>query len=337
MSVPIVAGGPEDRREGFVLPTGPSFFTYDVTAPISKGPKVRMADVKLVYPAVRESWRRRLSDTDTRLDCQLIIGSDWKPDTKLARGTRSEPIEVYLPDWHSYQPDQPPRYTSSEKVVLEVGELTVETVADFRALLKKVLDRAGLTCGQIAMKTSINRSSLYNLVDVRRSGLPTKPDQVQEFLCACGLQLQQVATIMRSWSLLNAARPKPTGKPAAATTPAAASTPITKLSPREIVREATALRGPRVGDFAIGDIGRELVRTRTLLPIVFCVAVLLGWRVAVHVMAGDRADVGVWTLLHMSSSWWLLTTIGLVVSTQVLRWRLRRSVRPRLKSRRGSS
>ncbi|MEV6832090.1 hypothetical protein [Amycolatopsis sp. NPDC051102] len=256
---------------------------------------------------------------DERNDFRLVTG---------AAGTgKSRSLLLSEAGLSALLPNRLLKYTSSERVVLEVDELNVETVADFRALLKLVLDRAGLTCGQIAMKTSINRSSLYNLVDVRRSGLPTKPGQVLSFLYAAGLQLQQVATIMRSWELLNAARPKPTGKPAGATTaPTPASTPITRLSPREIVREATALRGPRIRDVAVGDIGRELMRMRTLLPTLSVVAVLVGWHHLALYLLGSHADVGVWTMLHMSANWFLLTMVGLILSPQVLRWRLRRTV-----------
>jgi hypothetical protein len=63
--------------------------------------------------------------------------------------------------------------------VLRRSQLMVDTVADFRARLRLVLERAGLTCGQTAATTSIGRSSSYNLVTVRRTRLPTRGDQVQ--------------------------------------------------------------------------------------------------------------------------------------------------------------
>jgi hypothetical protein len=44
-------------------------------------------------------------------------------------------------------PSRRPKYTSTEKVVLTTEELAVDTVADFRALLALVQERAGLTSG----------------------------------------------------------------------------------------------------------------------------------------------------------------------------------------------
>ncbi|MEA5357987.1 hypothetical protein VA596_00450 [Amycolatopsis sp., V23-08] len=76
------------------------------------------------------------------------------------------------------------------------------------AVLRLVLKRSGLTAGQISAKTSIARSSAYNLVAPARTGLPTDPGQVLLFLRGCGLQLDQVNKIMWAWERLGADRRK---------------------------------------------------------------------------------------------------------------------------------
>lgn len=248
---------------------------------------------------------------------------DWKADPNPGRGYLR--YTVVAPMVHG------PKFTSSEKVVLAAAELEVETVADFRALLVLVLERSGLTCGQIAAKTSIGRSSVYNLADVRRTGLPTKPDQVQEFLCACGLQLRQVGTVMRSWELLDAERAKPTGKSAAAEPPP--TMPITQLSPREILQEAVSRRGARIRDFAVSDIVGEFVRLRTLLPILLSIGLLVGWRY-LNTTTYSNGWAGTYSYVNMWAEWPPLVAIELLVMTQLLRWRLRRTAKPRPRRKR---
>ncbi len=94
----------------------------------------------------------------------------------------------------------------SERVALEPGELALATVPEFLAVLRIVLERSGLTAGQVAAKTSIARSSAYNLVASSRTGLPVDPDQVWLFLGGCGLRLEQIHTIMQAWQRLKVER-----------------------------------------------------------------------------------------------------------------------------------
>ncbi|MEU4523274.1 hypothetical protein AB0F52_31765 [Amycolatopsis sp. NPDC024027] len=93
----------------------------------------------------------------------------------------------------------PDTFRVSARVALTPEELTLATVDDFLAVLRLVLERSGLTAGQVAAKTSIARSSAYNLVSVSRRGLPVDPDQVLLFLTGCGLRMDQVDEIMRAW------------------------------------------------------------------------------------------------------------------------------------------
>ncbi|WP_370967698.1 hypothetical protein [Amycolatopsis sp. cg9] len=98
----------------------------------------------------------------------------------------------------------PDTFSSTQRVVLRPSELTPATVPEFLGTLRLVLDRSGLTAGQVAAKTSIARSSAYNLVASGRTGLPTGPGQVRLFLSGCGLRLDQVDTIMVAWTKLSA-------------------------------------------------------------------------------------------------------------------------------------
>src|SRR4051794_16454355 len=98
----------------------------------------------------------------------------------------------------------PDTFNSTERVELKADELTLATVFEFVAMLRLVLKKSGLTAGQVAVKTSIARSSAYSLVAVTRTGLPVNPDQVRIFLGGCGLRLDQVDQVMRAWDRLKA-------------------------------------------------------------------------------------------------------------------------------------
>ncbi|MEV6831647.1 hypothetical protein [Amycolatopsis sp. NPDC051102] len=94
----------------------------------------------------------------------------------------------------------------SEKVVLEPAGLAPATVPEFLAVLRIVLEKSGLTAGQVAAKTSIARSSAYNLVARSRTALPVDEDQVWLFLGGCGLRVEQIDMLMRAWRRLAAER-----------------------------------------------------------------------------------------------------------------------------------
>ncbi|MGW5718238.1 hypothetical protein ACWEVP_18875 [Amycolatopsis sp. NPDC003865] len=94
-------------------------------------------------------------------------------------------------------------FTSTERVVLRPDELTLATVSEFVAMLRLVLEKSGLTAGQVAAKTTIARSSAYNLVSATRTGLPVDPVQVRLFVRGCGLRQDQVDAVMRAWARLS--------------------------------------------------------------------------------------------------------------------------------------
>lgn len=94
-------------------------------------------------------------------------------------------------------------FNSTERVVLRPDELTLATVPEFVAMLRLVLKKSGLTAGQVAAKTSIARSSAYNLVSATRTGLPVDPVQVRLFVRGCGLRQDQIDAVMRAWTRLS--------------------------------------------------------------------------------------------------------------------------------------
>ncbi|MFI5587510.1 hypothetical protein ACIA5G_20845 [Amycolatopsis sp. NPDC051758] len=96
----------------------------------------------------------------------------------------------------------PETFKSTERVVLTSEELALATIPEFLVMLRLVLEKSGLTAGQVAAKTSIARSSAYNLVAVTRTGLPIDPGQVRLFLSGCGLRIEQVDEVMHAWKRL---------------------------------------------------------------------------------------------------------------------------------------
>lgn len=87
----------------------------------------------------------------------------------------------------------------------QTKQLTFEagTPTEFRALLSRIRTTSGLSCGQIAIKTGMPRSTAYSLPDVKRPGLPSNPDQVRDFVEACGLTSTQVDLVMDRWQSLH--------------------------------------------------------------------------------------------------------------------------------------
>ncbi|MEV7555995.1 hypothetical protein AB0N89_40800 [Amycolatopsis sp. NPDC089917] len=83
-------------------------------------------------------------------------------------------------------------------------QLTFEAkdATEFRALLGRVLDASPLSCGQIAIKTGMPRSTAYSLRDTKRPGLPSNPEQVIAFVRACGLTTTQTELVMDLWEKL---------------------------------------------------------------------------------------------------------------------------------------
>jgi chloramphenicol 3-O-phosphotransferase len=88
-------------------------------------------------------------------------------------------------------------------LVLDHAELHAENAVQFRRMLDRIRDAAGLNCGQIAVKTGMPRSQAYNLVSGARKTLPSRRDQVAAFVQACNLAPVQVDIVLDIWKKLN--------------------------------------------------------------------------------------------------------------------------------------
>jgi len=123
-------------------------------------------------------------------------------------------------------------------IELDSDTIRATTPVEFRQLLDRIRQRAGLTPSQIAVKTTIPRSQAYNMVAVGRTTLPSKPEQVREFVEACGLAPVHVGLVMSLWSMLDQqAREQAAGRALSLIDGGAASD--TMQITRSVVGEAT--------------------------------------------------------------------------------------------------
>lgn len=82
-------------------------------------------------------------------------------------------------------------------------DLRATNAKEFRELLGRIRDSAGLTSGQIASKTQMPRSTAYSLTSTTRQGLPSNEEQVLAFVKACGLTPTQVDVVQDLWRRLH--------------------------------------------------------------------------------------------------------------------------------------
>lgn len=82
-------------------------------------------------------------------------------------------------------------------------DLRATNATEFRELLGRIRDAAGLTGGQIANKTQMPRSTAYSLTNTNRPGLPSNEDQVLAYVRACGLTATQVDVVRDLWRKLH--------------------------------------------------------------------------------------------------------------------------------------
>jgi hypothetical protein len=85
-------------------------------------------------------------------------------------------------------------------------QLTASTPSEFAQLLNRVLTAAGMKASAVAIKVGkgkIPRSQAYSMVSATRTTLPSKPEQVRDFLGACRLAPLQVAMVMQVWATLD--------------------------------------------------------------------------------------------------------------------------------------
>lgn len=125
--------------------------------------------------------------------------------------------------------------------------LRAETPVEFRELLNRIRELAGLTNGQIAAKTKIPRSQAYSLTDTNRTTLPRKPEQVREFVGACKLSPIQVGLVMSIWEQIdNHVRDKAAIRTSDSVAHQNADSEILYLPPTSAGVESGQLRAPRM-------------------------------------------------------------------------------------------
>jgi len=92
---------------------------------------------------------------------------------------------------------------SRSYLLIDSDSIRAATPVEFRQLLDHIRISAGLTPSQIAIKTTIPRSQAYNMVAANRATMPSKPEQVRQFVEACGLSPVQVGLVMTLWGKLD--------------------------------------------------------------------------------------------------------------------------------------
>ncbi|RJQ68858.1 hypothetical protein D5S17_31545 [Pseudonocardiaceae bacterium YIM PH 21723] len=80
-----------------------------------------------------------------------------------------------------------------------ISELAANTPREFVQLLKRIRSRAQGGPTGIHERSGIGRSQIYSMTDEKRSGLPTRGEQVRSFLEACGLPPVQVEHVLKLW------------------------------------------------------------------------------------------------------------------------------------------
>ncbi|RSN36654.1 hypothetical protein DMC61_00765 [Amycolatopsis sp. WAC 04169] len=89
--------------------------------------------------------------------------------------------------------------------VLDAVELLVENPDDVSKVVQLAMSRARLGHGQIAARTGINRSQVYNL-SKQDGALPREPDQLLKCLHACKMPTIQIDLVIMQWRLLRERR-----------------------------------------------------------------------------------------------------------------------------------
>ncbi len=110
-----------------------------------------------------------------------------------------ERLGSHVPRGGGQEPRQPAALLSSD-------ELLIRTPADLAQVFQAVLDRAGLTAGQLAIKANISRSQVYSMKKAGTGSVPRNPEQISRWLFNCGVPPKQAHVIMERWKQLDVLR-----------------------------------------------------------------------------------------------------------------------------------
>jgi hypothetical protein len=83
-----------------------------------------------------------------------------------------------------------------------LADLQADSQAEFCGLLVRMREGSRLSYGQLAIKTRMARSQVYNLTGPGRPVFPTIRAQVEQLACACGLGELEVARLLQLWHAL---------------------------------------------------------------------------------------------------------------------------------------
>jgi hypothetical protein len=164
--------------------------------------------VKVLRWAQSSPWHGSGFEGRVRDIVACISPDEWKlvRRSALPRRERVEAGALRTANWDfsttaHQRPTTPPRTAPHDRGrVLPTDQLRAATSGEFITLLRSIMTNANLTAGQVASRSSIPRSQAYKLVEQGRTTLPTKPDQITEFLRACRLVPDQINTVMALWS-----------------------------------------------------------------------------------------------------------------------------------------
>jgi hypothetical protein len=84
-----------------------------------------------------------------------------------------------------------------------LADLQADSQIAFCGLLVWMREGSRLSYGQLAIKTRIARSQVYNLTGPGRPVFPTMRTQVQQLACGCGLGELEVAQLVQLWQTLH--------------------------------------------------------------------------------------------------------------------------------------
>ena len=85
-------------------------------------------------------------------------------------------------------------------------QINASTPAEFAQLLNRIMTAADMKASEVTIKVGkekLPRSQAYSMVSADRTTLPSKPEQVRDFVKACRLAPVQVGLVMDLWTKLD--------------------------------------------------------------------------------------------------------------------------------------
>ncbi|MGX1762654.1 NPCBM/NEW2 domain-containing protein [Streptomyces lydicus] len=77
-----------------------------------------------------------------------------------------------------------------------------ELVGVFTTFMRQILKDSGLTGGQVAARSGLPRSTVYNFVSARNTSLPRNAEHIKRFAYACKLSSEETEAVLLTWRTL---------------------------------------------------------------------------------------------------------------------------------------